>query len=105
MPFGLDTSSGSSYPGATTQFGPSSSLRAVESATTLLADPNLSPIQKALGMQLIADAADNNDGVHFQTSDLIRAGLGARLGYGAAAITGKVLGAVFGLPPNNQKQL
>mgnify|MGYP000871629642 CR=1 FL=1 len=88
--------------GVETTFG----YNPVVSAITLAQDASLTPAQKAIAVQMLADATRRSQSSFgFTTPDLIRAGIGAGLGYGAAKVTGKVLGAVFGLAPESQKQL
>lgn len=77
---------------------------ALVAAGTVMSDPTLTPVQKALGMQIVADAAKET-GFYFTTPDLVRAGIGAGMGYGAAYVTGKAMGAVFGMSPDAQKSM
>lgn len=74
-------------------------------AQTLAMDSSLSPVQKAIAINMVREASKDKGGIGFTTTDLVRAGIGAGLGYGAAAITGKTLGSVFGLNPKTQKTL
>lgn len=69
-------------------------------------DMGLSPVQRLQVSQLVEDAEKESDmsGL-ISTGDIIKAGLGAGIGFGGAYVTGKVLGTVFGLPSNVQKRM
>lgn len=75
-----------------------------QAAETIVNDKAMSPAQRAYALQLVNNAAKEKGGL-FSTGDLVRAGVGAGLGYGAASLTGKTLGLVFGMSGPAQKTL
>ena len=109
--FGADTESGQYFPeeslGSYSRAGSYSafSYNPTIAATTLINDEGLTPAQKAVTLDMLAKATSKSPGFGFTTNDLVRAGIGAGLGYGAATVTGKILGAVFGLSPSSQRKL
>ncbi len=76
----------------------------VDKAPLILADTQLSPIQKTLALQIMNDASKDRGGF-FDTRALVNAAVGAGLGYGAALLTGKILGSVFSIDPIHTKNL
>jgi hypothetical protein len=76
-----------------------------DTAPTVLLDADLGPAQKAFALTLLQRAQKNKADAGFTTNDLIMAGLGAGLGYGAAKLTGKVLGTIFSLPDSTQRTI
>lgn len=72
----------------------------------IASDAVLSPIGKLKAMSLVDEAERGSEAPGmFTTVDLVRAGIAGGLGYGGGALTGKALGAVFGMPPKTQKRL
>ncbi len=76
----------------------------VDKAPLVLADSNLSPIQKTLALQIMNDASKDKGGF-FDTKSLVNAAVGAGLGYGAALVTGKIMSSIFSIDPSHTKQL
>lgn len=72
----------------------------------IMADPILSPYEKAVAVQSVANALEQSDkqGL-FTVGDLVRGAIGAGLGYGGARLAGTLLGRTFGLSPNVQKRI
>ena len=72
----------------------------------IMNDPVMSPYEKAVAMQSVANALAQSDkkGM-FTVGDLVRGAIGAGLGYGGARVAGKLLGFSFGLSPSAQKRL
>lgn len=75
------------------------------SAHVVLTDPSLSMSQRAIAVDIISQANRRTPSFGFTTGDLIHGAIGAGLGYGAAALTGKILGSVFSLSPQAQSRL
>jgi hypothetical protein len=72
-------------------------------ASTILADPTLTPVQRLHGLVILDNAAPRGAG--FSTADLIRGAAAAGLGYALGSTAGKVLAPIFGLPPQTQRIL
>lgn len=75
-----------------------------QAAITVVSDPTLSPMQKTLAMQIIRNARKDESPL-ITTEDIVKGAIGAGLGYGAARVTGSVLGSIFGLSAENQTTL
>jgi hypothetical protein len=76
-----------------------------QALSTVLTDTNLSTTQRAVAVKTLTQAAQVSRDNTLNTQDLIRGAVGAGVGYGAATLLGKTLGAVFGLPSNTQQKL
>lgn len=72
---------------------------------TVMNDPIMSPVQKVQTMTIIRDAVSQNQRPLLTTKDLVRAAVGTGIGYAEGAIAGKIMGAVFGLPPQTQQTI
>lgn len=101
----LNKESASTF-GADPVFKNRSHISVNSSIDTIMADPTLSPLQKAIGVDILdkADQAGRKGGL-ITTGDIVSGAVGAGLGYGAGLATGKVMGTVFGLPKATQKRL
>jgi hypothetical protein len=76
-----------------------------QALNTVLTDTTLSPTQRVVAIKSLTQAAQGDGGGLISTKDLIRGAVGAGVGYGAATLFGKTLGAVFGLPAQTQQKL
>ena len=72
----------------------------------IMADPILSPYEKAVAIQTVENALQQSStkGM-FTVGDLVRGAIGAGLGYTGARVTGTLLGLTFGASPSTQKRL
>ena len=78
----------------------------IGSAMHLVAgDPYLSADQKGQFYGFLTSASDGNRRGLLHPSNVIKAGIGAGLGYTGANVAAKVLGSVFGLQPSTKKTL
>lgn len=72
-------------------------------AQMLLADKLMNPLQRAMTFQVLQDASQQQPTV--TTGSLVRAAVGAGLGYVGGNLVGRFMGAVFGVPPALQHRV
>jgi 2'-5' RNA ligase len=87
-------------------FGPPTStyFGVVPAAQTVLDDPWLDPVGRALALHVISEAQNRKKSPLISTGDLVHAAVGAGLCYAAGNVAGRVMGAIFGLPPELQQR-